>query len=221
MKASLLALAAVLTLSACGSDADAPGSAAGEAGGESGGAIASARGGEACLVGTWAADPEHTFRPENFQRLMGGGGEGAPSIRLTGTSGRALITFEPGGGMNQSFDDFAIMFDADADDMAMKMTMALTGANESRYETEGDRLTFHPDGSPDGNTIHGTISMEMGGQTLPPQELDSAMFEAQGDNNGGTVVTYECNGDELLLDIATDAASGNMFFRDARYTRAG
>ncbi len=219
MKASLLALAAALTLTACGSDADAPADAAGAEGAAAAAAPAAATG-EACLHGTWAADAEHTFRPETFQRLMQGG-EGGPDIRLVGTSGRALVTFATDGAMTQRFEDFALSLESAAQGMPLKMTMNMTGANAARYTTEGDRLTFQSDGGAGGNTVRATTTVEVGGHTLPPQEMDSGFFEAHEGDSGGTVVTYECHGDELLLDIASDEEAGQVFFNDARYTRAG
>lgn len=209
----LLVLSAALAFAACASDPDASGEA--EGGAVTPGAALS---GEACLHGTWAADAEHTFRPETWERLMPQQ-EGAPQVRLHETAGRALVTFAPDGAMRQRFEDFRVTFDSEAGGQPMRLTLAMDGSNGARYTLDGDRLTFQPDAG--ANDIEATMSIEMDGRpVMEPQRMDGAMFEPQEGDAGGTAVTYTCRGDELLLDIAEAEEGGQVFFDDARYTRA-
>ncbi|HLA64431.1 MAG TPA: hypothetical protein VK610_08370, partial [Rhodothermales bacterium] len=145
--------------------------------------------------------------------------EGGPEMRLSETSGRALVTFAPGGEMTQRFEDFSVTIDSDIEGMTMRMTMNMTGANDARYTVTGNELAFQSDNGAGENTMHVSTSIEMAGRTMPAQEMDSSLFEAHEGDDGATV-TYECSGDELLLDIAADA-EGQIFFNDARYTRVG
>src|SRR5690606_3416553 len=45
--------------------------------------------GAACLVGTWAVDAEHSFRPEMWENLAAGG---EINLDYAGSSGQAFLT---------------------------------------------------------------------------------------------------------------------------------
>jgi len=209
-------LLALLALSACGDDpaadpdlgADAPGTDGVEEG------VppvpdAPALTGAACLLGTWAVDAERSFRPEVWESLAPGG---EVRFEYGGTSGRALLTFEPGGATRQAFEDFALTLNGDTPAGEMSTTVSMSGTAEGRYTVEGDRLLFEP-GEADLTT---QARVHLGGNVVSNAAMDlESLFE--GGERGRT--TFICRGDELLLDIHEDAEGGRVLFDDARYTR--
>jgi hypothetical protein len=162
-----------------------------------------------CLVGTWAMDAEHSFRPETWASLAPGGDT---RFEYGGSSGRALLTFAAGGGARQQFERFSLTLNGDTSAGEMSTTVAFDGAAEGRYAVEGDRLRLTP-GEAD---LTSRVQATVGGRAVSSAEVDvESLFES----GEGSLLTFTCRGGELLLDVHESAEGGRVLFDDARYTR--
>ena len=170
-------------------------------------------GGADCLLGTWAVDAEHSFRPEVWDDLTQGSND--VNFEFAGASGQALLTFERGGDARSDFEDFELTIDADTPAGAMSTTVAFDGTAASDYRVEGDQLLFEP--GPADLTSH--VRASLGGREVMNSTMD---FESLFETAERGTMTFDCRGDELLLDIsAPESAGGQVMFENARYVRAG
>ncbi|NNF58707.1 MAG: hypothetical protein HKN04_10750 [Rhodothermaceae bacterium] len=170
-------------------------------------------GGADCLLGTWAVDAEYSFRPEVWDNLTQGSDD--LNFEFAGASGQALLTFERGGAARSDFNDFEITIDADTPAGAMNTTVALDGTAASSYRVEDDQLLFEPGPAELTSSARATL----GGREMMNSTMD---FESLFETAERGTMTFDCQGDELLLDISAPAsAGGQVLFENARYVRAG
>ena len=197
-------LALVLTLAACDREAEAVDDFS-----EGEEPVTSEASGADCLVGTWAVDAAHSFRPEMWDNLMPGG---EVQFAYGGHDGRALLTFGPDGSTQQTFEDFELSIEAETAVGEILTTVAFDGTADGRYAVEDGALRFTP-GAAD---LSSSARVNMGGR-----EMATALDEVESlfERGERTLTTFTCSGDELLFDIHEAPEGGRVLFDDARYTR--
>ena len=160
-----------------------------------------------CLIGTWQIDPASMDmdKVEGIQNIPNA------NFSVGGSSGRALLAFEPDGDALQTFEEFSITINAAVSGIQMSVRNDYSGTASGTYTVEDDRIVMQP-GEAD---LSIAVSVNGGAPTQNPMGVES-LFE-QGER-GRTAFT--CSADELMFNIhSPDSAGGAEVIRDVRYTR--
>lgn len=205
MRPALLLLSFLLV--ACGSDGDAPSATASDGSNEEAASTetASASSGDDCLLGTWQIDPASM----DLDKVEGLDEIPDAEFSMGGSSGRALLVFEPGGDAIQRFEDFSITINAAVMGMTMSVRNDYDGRAEATYRVEGDRLAVEP-GEAD---LTAQVSINGGAPQGNPFATESVFEEWERGRS-----TFRCSGDELMFDIR-NPEDDQVVIRDVRYTR--
>ncbi len=163
-----------------------------------------------CLVGSWEVDPE-SINMDGVNEMIGEGGGGL-TMAFGGASGRGVMAFGADGTARNTMENLAITINADSEIGAMEVTTTMNGTADATYTIDGDQLHFEP-GEAD---LTSGSRVVLGGREISNMSMDlESLFETA----ERSMMTFECTGDVLLLDIHETAEGGRMMFEDARYLR--
>lgn len=168
------------------------------------------RTGADCLVGSWEVDPE-SINMDGVNAMIDESGGGL-TMEFGGATGRGVMTFGSDGSARNTMDNLAITINADSQVGAMEVTTTMNGTADASYEIEGNQLHFVP-GEAD---LNSSARVVLGGREISNSSTD---FESLFETAERSMMTFECTGDVLLLDIHKTAEGGRMMFEDARYLR--
>lgn len=194
-----------------GDDADSSVSTAGDVSGIDSPSIN--RTGAECLVGTWQMDIEESFNLEYINEMMSQ--EGASTeMEYGGHSGEAHLTITGDGTAQYQMNNLAITINATSPVGDMTTTNTMNGTSAASYSVEGEELHFEP-GEAD---LTANVEATLGGNQVMNSSMDvESIFESA----PNSMMTFECTGDVLLLDIYETPEGGRLMFKDTRYMRVG
>ncbi|MDX1439348.1 MAG: hypothetical protein R3284_05545 [Rubricoccaceae bacterium] len=167
--------------------------------------------GEECLAGTWQMDVGESFNLEYINDMIGEQGGGV-EMEFGGHTGDAQLRITDDGNAEYLMDNLAITINATSPVGEMVTTNTMNGTSSATFTVEGDQLHFTP-GEAD---LTSNVQVEMGGNQMMNSSVDvESLFESA----ERSMMTFECTGDVLLLDIYETDEGGRLMFKDTRYTR--
>ncbi|MCH7975899.1 MAG: hypothetical protein IIC18_05010 [Bacteroidetes bacterium] len=115
---------------------------------------------------------------------------------------------------DRHMDNLTITINADSPMGPMTMTNTMNGTSTGTYAVDADTLRF-TDGT--GNMTTNT-EMMMGGRQMSSSSSD---LESVFETSDRSLMTYECTGDVLLINVHENADGGGLVFEGMRFVRSG
>ena len=164
-----------------------------------------------CLAGTWRMDVAESFNLEYINEMIDEQGGGI-EMAYGGHSGDAVLTITGDGNAEYQMENLAITINATTPAGEMVTTNMMNGTSSATFAVEGDQLHFEP-GDAD---LTSNVEVTLGGNQIMNSSMDvESLFES----SERSMMTFECMGDVLLLDIYETEGGGRLMFKDTRYTR--
>ena len=171
------------------------------------------RAGADCLAGTWEMDVETSYNMDGVNAMMDEEG-GDMKLEFGGSEGRGFMMLGRDGSAEYTMDNLTITINADSPMGPMTMTNTMNGTSTGTYAVDADTLRF-TDGT--GNMSTNT-SVMFGGRQMSSSSSD---LESVFETSDRSLMTYECTGDVLLINVHENADGGSLVFEGMRFVRSG
>jgi hypothetical protein len=156
-------------------------------------------------------DVAESFNLEYINEMIDEQGGGI-EMEYGGHSGDAVLTITGDGNAEYQMDNLAITINATTPAGEMVTRNTMNGTSSATFTVEGDQLHFEP-GDAD---LTSNVEVTMGGNQMMNSSMDLESLFESGERS---MMTFECMGDVLLLDIYETEEGGRLMFKDTRYTR--